>query len=251
MRRARSRLDRRSALPDNASPMTEQRTRRADLRRGFVALLPLWPSTAAIGVAYALVCRAEGLSAVEAQLLSLIVFSGAAQFAFVDLLSKEAGILALTGTVLLLNARHVLYGLAINRWLARPPGAPRPLISFFIVDESFGVAEREAQAGPTGGQYLLGAGLSLYAAWNLSTLAGLIAGGVVEIPDEAGLDFVFPLSFVALTLPLVRRWPHVAAVAVAALSAALVSRVANSGLTVLAASIAAVAVGAVLERVRG
>jgi 4-azaleucine resistance transporter AzlC len=230
--------------------MTMAVPRSTDLRRGFVALLPLWPSTAAIGLAYALVSRAAGLSGVETQLLSLTVFAGAAQFAFVDLHADEASVLAIVGTILLLNARHILYGLAINRWLTRPAGAPRPLISFFVVDESYGIAEREAQTGPTGGRYLVGAGLSLYVAWNVSTFAGLVAGSLVDIPDEAGLDFVFPLSFVAITLPLIRSRSHVAAVALAALTTVLVSRVANSGLTVLTASVVAVGLGAMVERTR-
>lgn len=65
-----------------------------------------------------------------------------------------------------------------------------------------------------------------------------------------GLDFVFPLSFVALTLPLIRNRSHVVAVSVAGLTTVAAIQIANSGVTVLAASLAAVAVGAIRERGR-
>lgn len=68
----------------------------------------------------------------------------------------------IAGTVLLLNARHVLYGLAINRWLPAPSLLERAGIAALLTDESFAVGEREAHRGKPSGAFLIGAGLSLY-----------------------------------------------------------------------------------------
>lgn len=223
---------------------------RRDARDGFVAVAPLWPSMAAMGVAFALVCRAAGLSGLETQLLSAILYAGTAQYAFADLIGKESGALAIAATVLFLNLRHILYGLAVNRWLPGSPSPPRPVTAFLLSDESFGLAEGRAQRGRPSGWFLTGVGAALWVSWNLATFAGVVAGELFEIPADVGLDFVFPLSFVALTLPLIRNRRHVAAVLVAGLTTVAAIQVANSGVTVLAASLAAVAIGAILERGR-
>lgn len=223
---------------------------RRDARDGFVAVAPLWPSMITVGIAFALVCRAAGLTGLETQLLSALLFAGTAQFAFADLVGKKTGALAIAATVLFLNLRHILYGLSANRWLAGSPGPPKVVLAFFLVDESFGLAEARAQRGRPSGWFLAGVGAALWVSFNASTLVGVVAGELVNIPDSIGLDFVFPLSFVAITLPLIRSRRHVAAVAVAGLTTVAMVQVANSGVTVLAASLAAVAVGALLEHGR-
>ncbi len=223
---------------------------RRDARDGFMATAPLWPSTVVEGIAFALVCRSAGLAGVETQLLSLILYAGTAQFAFADLFGKEAGVVAIAATVLFLNLRHVLYGLSVNRWLPGVPSPPRTVVAFFLSDESFGLSEGQARRGRPNGWFLTGAGAGMYVSWNLATLVGVVAGELFAIPDDVGLAFVFPLSFVALTLPLIRNRRHVAAVVVAGGVTVAVTQVANSGVTVLAASLAAVGVGALLERGR-
>ena len=215
-----------------------------------MAVAPLWPSTAVDGIAFALVCGSVGLSGLETQLLSMVLYAGTAQFAFADLIGKESGALAIATTVLFLNLRHVLYGLAVNRWLPGSPSPPRAVVAFLLTDESLGLTEAETRRGRPSGWFLAGVGVSLWVSWNAATFAGVVAGELFEIPDDVGLDFVFPLSFVALTLPLIRNRRHVAAVAVAGLTAVAAIQIANSGVTVLAASLAAVAVGAILERGR-
>ena len=91
-------------------------------------------------------------------------------------------------TVALLNLRNVLYGMSARRWLPRD-SPPRPILAHCLVDESYGLAEREAAVGRPSGWFLGGAGLSLYLAWNLSVATGLILSRYVEIPTDIGLDF--------------------------------------------------------------
>ena len=210
----------------------------------------MWPSTLVDGIAFALVARSVGLSGIETQLLSVFLYAGTAQFAFADLIGKESAAVAIAATVLFLNLRHVLYGLAVNRWLPGSPSPPRAVVAFLLTDESLGLTEAEARRGRPSGWFLAGVGVSLWVSWNLATFVGVVAGGLIDIPDDAGLDFVFPLSFVALTLPLIRNRRHVMAVVVAGLTTVAATQVTNSGVTVLAASLAAVAAGALLERGR-
>jgi 4-azaleucine resistance transporter AzlC len=222
-------------------------SRAAQMRRGFVRLGVLWPGTILDGAAYAVVSLNAGLSALQILALSVFLYSGAAQFAFTSMAESHAAVVAIVGTVALLNLRHILYGMAIARWLPRDGQPPRPLLAQCLVDESFGVAEAEVNAGHPSGWFLFGAGISMFLSWMVAVCAGLIFTRFVDIPDDAGLDFIFPLSFVALTVPMLRHHRLIVAAVVAAGVTVAVSQVAGSGLTIFAATVSAILDGCVME----
>ena len=179
----------------------------AELWRGYRAMMALWPGIVPFAIAFALAARAAGFSLAETQALSMVVFAGSAQFATVTLFASGAGAASIVLTALLLNLRHVLYGLSLARYLGPRTRPPRPLLAFFVTDESYGLAIRECLAGRGGDAYLFGASLSLYGVFAASTLAGALLGARLPDLTGLGLDFVFPLSFLALLLPLLRSPP--------------------------------------------
>ena len=179
----------------------------AEFWRGYRAMAPLWAGIGPFAIAFALAARAAGFSLAETQALSMVVFAGSAQFATVTLFAAGAGAAPIVLTALLLNLRHVLYGLSLAPYLGPRTRPPRPLLAFFVTDESYGLAIKECLAGRGGDAYLFGASLSLYGVFAASTLAGALLG--TRLPDltRLGLDFVFPLPFLALLLPLLRPPP--------------------------------------------
>jgi 4-azaleucine resistance transporter AzlC len=179
----------------------------AELWRGYRAMAALWPGIVPFAIAFALAARAAGFSLAETQALSMVVFAGSAQFATVTLVASGAGAASIVLTALLLNLRHVLYGLSLAPYLGSRTRPPRPLLAFFVTDESYGLAIRECLAGRGGDAYLFGASLSLYGVFAASTLAGALLGARLPDLTGLGLDFVFPLSFLALLLPLLRSPP--------------------------------------------
>lgn len=217
-----------------------------DLRRGFVALIALWPGVASIGLAFAVVSRDAGLTALEIQLLSIFLFAGAAQFAFSSLVEDGASAWSIIATVAVLNLRHVLYGISARRWLPVEGQPPRPLLAHFLVDENYGVAEAEVQRGRANGWFLLGSGLSLFLVWNVATAAALLLSSMVDLPSS-GLDFIFPVSFAAITVPLVRNRRHVFAAALAIAVTIALSQVTGAGVTVFVATLAVVGLAWVIE----
>ncbi|HEV2235668.1 MAG TPA: AzlC family ABC transporter permease, partial [Ktedonobacterales bacterium] len=70
-----------------------------EMRRGFVALIPLWPGAIPFGLAFAILARTAGFSALATQALSLFIFAGAAQVATVTLYAGGAGAVAIVLTV--------------------------------------------------------------------------------------------------------------------------------------------------------
>ncbi len=209
-------------------------------------MLPLWLGVAPFAVAYAVTARAAGLSVLDTQVMSLTLFAGASQFALAGLFGQGAGPWAMLGTVFVLNARHLLYGLSLGQHLPLA-GWRRALAAQFLTDEAYGVT---VGAGVPGLGYLLGTELSLYLVWNAFTLLGALAGALIPDPERLGVDFVFPLAFLGLLVPLLRgRTELLVALASGAL-ALLSSRLLPGGVTVLLVGVAGALLGAWLSRAR-
>mgnify|MGYP001166025827 FL=1 len=142
-------------------------------------------------------------SALETQLLSLTVFASAAQVTIVSLAATGASTVAIAFTAILLNLRHLLYGMVLRRMMGEDD-RPRPeLAGSLVTDEGFGLRIQHARAGGGIAAFMLGSGLSLYLIWNLATLDGLLFGSALPDPERIGLAFIFPLTFIAL----MRRHP--------------------------------------------
>jgi branched chain amino acid efflux pump len=208
--------------------------------RGFVAMLSLWVAAIPSGIAYGVAARGVGLGAVETQLMSLLVFSAAGQVGVLALLKTGAPLALAIGTVMVLNAQLLLLGLTVGRQV-RPSWGERLLAAFFLTDAAFAIAaSRERLRLPV----LLGAGASMYVGWNAGTAIGIAAGRVLLDVRGLGIDFVLPLIFLALLIPLVRTRPALVVVLVSGATTFLLSRVVPSGVAVLVAGVAASIAGA-------
>src|SRR5262245_58497749 len=117
---------------------------RGEMLRGALAIAPLLPGAAAFGIAFALVSRSSGFSPLETQLCSLLVFAGSAQLATTTPFAHHAGVTVVIATVLVLNLRHVLYAMSLDRRLARPSRVPRGILAFLLTDEAYGFSVRQS-----------------------------------------------------------------------------------------------------------
>jgi predicted branched-subunit amino acid permease len=215
--------------------------------RGFVGMLPLWVGAIPTGIAYAVAARSIGLAPGETQLMSLLVFSAAAQVSAVSLFDAGTPILVLVGTAIAFNAQLPLLGLAITSQI-RMGWLSRLVTAWFLTDGAFGVA---AGQGRLRLPILLGAGVSMYVAWNTGTALGILAGQAVPDPRRAGLDLLVPLAFLAVLIPLLRGRAALLAALVAAAAMLLLSSLVPSGVAVLGAGGLGSAAGAWWSRRTG
>jgi 4-azaleucine resistance transporter AzlC len=195
------------------------------------------PPAVAVGVfglTFGVLARDAGLGGPVAVVFSATTFAGSAQFAAASVLSAGGSLVAAIVAAVLLNARYVPIGLSVAPCL-RGPAWERGLRAQLVVDESWAISH------VGGGRYdprlLLGAGLTLYAAWVGATAVGAVAGSLLGDPQALGLDAAFPALFLALLAGQVRgRRGVIAALAGAAVAAALVPMV-PPGVPIVAASV--------------
>src|SRR5262249_53811080 len=152
-------------------------------------------------------------------------------------------------TVLVLNLRHVLYGLSLSRQLATRFRPPLPLLAFLLTDEAYGVTIKDGLDGRGGPRLSLRARLRLYGACNLAPSPRILAATPLHDPQLIGTCFLCRLTFLALLLPLLRNWRQGVVAAISGVAALLLGRVAAGGITILLAAIIAAALGVALERI--
>ncbi len=217
-------------------------------RAGFVATIPIWLGAMPFGALYAVSARAAGLDAWQTLAMSLLVFAGASQFTAAGLFAAAASPITIILTTLVVNIRHLLLSASIAPHLRQASTPLRALLGFQLTDESYAVGMRRFANHAGDPAYQLGANMSLYLAWQSSTLAGIFLGALITDPVALGLDLVFPLTFIALLPPLVRGRARQGAALVSALLTIGVALVLPGSWYLLIATLGACAVGVLLER---
>jgi 4-azaleucine resistance transporter AzlC len=182
---------------------------------------------------------AAGLSVAQTCAMSLLVFTGASQFATVGVIGAGGSAAAALAPALLLAGRNALYGLSLVPVL-RGSVLARALRSHLVIDETTAMAR--AQDDPAAARYAFTAtGISVFVCWNAGTAIGAVAGSGLAVPASLGLDAMFPAAFLALLVPQLRRpGAPAAAVAGAVIATALVPFTA-AGVPILASALGVVA----------
>jgi 4-azaleucine resistance transporter AzlC len=197
------------------------------------------------GIAYGVLAVAAGFPTWLAALSSMLIVSGAAQFAMIGLL--PAGpvpvLLAATG----LGLRHIPMSASLAGLIGPQPLGTRLRLAFVLVDETFGLTVRAANAGVTDlVAYKTAADAMLYSAFVLGTIIGALFGAAID-PEAMGIDVLFALLFLGLAAPMVngrRDWLMAAAAVLASIVAAAFLPPAWQ---ITSAAVAAAAVGMALD----
>jgi 4-azaleucine resistance transporter AzlC len=153
-----------------------------------------------VAVSYGAVAVASGLPRWLPVMLSVLVLAGSSEIAFTGLVAAGGNPLAAALAGLLLNARHVPYGLA----LPDVAGGRRRWLGFHVMnDESvaFCLAEREP---PRRRAAYWTCGIGVLLGWPAGAFLGTVLGSFVRNPDALGLDAMFPAVICALVLPALR-----------------------------------------------
>ena len=201
----------------------------------------------AYGLSFGALGTTRGLSVLQTQLLSLLLFSGASQFAVVSIVGAGGSAASAWASSALLGMRNGLYGLRLAPLLGAR-GWRKPLAAHLTIDESTAMALANEDAGDTGHTGartgFWATGLSVFTFWNAATLIGAVAGSHISDPRVYGLDAAIPAGFAALVAPrLTTRLPQMLALVCGVVAVALSPWV-RPGVPVLVAALIALAAAA-------
>ncbi|RAP42393.1 branched-chain amino acid transporter AzlC [Rhodovulum viride] len=219
------------------------------LRQGAPFLLILVPFALLFGV----VATEAGFSLLEVMGFSMVVLAGAAQFSAVQLMAENAHTLVVIATALAVNMRMAMYSASLTPYLGAAPLWQRALVAYGLFDQTYAVAHARFEARPKMTvperiAFFAGAVTPMLPAWYGMTLVGAVAGR--SIPPEFALDFALPITFLAMVAPALRTPAHVAA-AGTSVALALVFAGLPFNLGLMIAAVAAMVVGAEIERRMG
>ncbi|MEV6551413.1 AzlC family ABC transporter permease [Streptomyces sp. NPDC051597] len=189
------------------------------------------------GFAFGVTSAGSGLTLLQTCALSLLVFTGASQFALVGALAAGGNPFTAAAGAFFLGVRNAFYGLRLSQLLALPR-AVRPFAAQWVIDETTAVT----LAQPTRRAARIGftvTGLTLYVLWNLTTLAGAMGAEAIGDTDAWGLDAASPAVFLALLAPMLTTATERVTAGLAVLLALGFLPVLPAGAPVLVAALAA------------
>lgn len=175
------------------------RTLDAELWRGVLAIAA---AAAVSGASFGAISVASGLPLWVPLTMSVLVFAGGSQFLAVGVTAVGGSPIAAVVGGLVLNARHLPFGLAVGELVGRGRLA-RLVGSHLLIDEAvaFALAQRDAVRARAA---YWACGATLFVSWNLGGLIGALAGRLVGDAEALGLDAVFPAAMLALVLPALK-----------------------------------------------
>lgn len=179
----------------------------AGVRAEFPLLIGVFP----FGLIYGALALSAGLSSAAAQMMSSIVFAGSSQFVATQLIHEAAPGLVIVLTIAVVNLRHMLYSASVAPYLKGLSTRWKALLAYLLTDEAYAatiIHYEEEGLTPSSHWFFLGAGLSLWSTWQVSTAAGIFLGAA--IPASWPLDFALPLTFIAMVVPVLKDRPVIA-----------------------------------------
>ncbi len=194
------------------------------------------------GAAFGAAGVTAGFSILQTCLLSILLFSGASQFAVVGIMGAGGAAISAIATATLLGFRNALYGLQMAPIL-KVKGIRRVFAAQITIDESTAVATlQDNDADRKRGFYLTGIGV--YVFWNLFTLLGALGASAIGDPSVWGLDAAVPAAFLGLIWPRLKNKIQFVVSAIAITWALLLTPITPAGIPIITTVVLAIIFGA-------
>ncbi len=222
---------------------------RSEFVAGVRAELPILLGVIPFGLIYGVLAIKDGHLPPEAAIAaSSIVFAGSSQMIGQQLMGVGTPGIVIVVTTFVVNLRHALYSASVAPYIKHLRPIWKWLLAYLLTDEAYAVAithyYENDDALTHKHWYYLGAGLALWSTWQLSTIAGVVAGA--QVPESWSLDFTLALTFIALVVPRLKDRPSMAA----AFSAGIVAVILNPWpykLGLMLAALTGIVIGMMLE----
>lgn len=194
-------------------------------------------ATGLYAISYGALGVAAGLNLWQVMALSLLMFTGGSQFAFIGVIAGGGSPGAAFGAATLLGVRNAVYGMQIKAML-RPNGLKKLLAAQVTIDESTATAAGQSDPAEQKRGFWV-AGIGVYVLWNIFTVAGALLGDALGDPKAWGLDGAAVAAFLGLLWPRLKSAEPVAIATVCALATVLAIPLVPPGVPILVAALVA------------
>lgn len=174
-----------------------------DVKKAFLASIPVMAGYIVLGIGFGIILKTKGYGVIWAVLMSLFVYAGSMQYVLVNLLTSGASLITTALTTLMVNARHLFYGISmIDRY--KGAGRKKPYLMFALTDETYSLVCSEESVKGVEDRYKYYFSLSLFnqCYWVTGSLIGSVLGGLIPFSTE-GIDFALTALFVTI---FVEQW---------------------------------------------
>ena len=222
-------------------------SRTKEFLTGVKAELPLIIGVFPFGMIYGALALKAGIPPGQAQAMSAVIFAGSSQFITTQLVDMATPGVVIILSIAVINLRHALYSASVTPYLRNLSPLWKGMLAYLLTDEAYAVTiVHYGQPGELIHKhwFFLGAGLTLWSSWQVSTAAGIFLGAI--IPPGWSLDFTLALTFIAMLVPILKDRPSIAAAISAGITAILFFNFPYK-LGLVAAALVGIAIGMLLE----
>ncbi len=190
--------------------------------KGVIDILPLMIPVVPFGIIFGAIGIELGFGPYLTYVTSIVIFSGASQIVILQLFSAGASSLVAITSSSVVSTRHLLYGAVVSQHLNHLSIYWKIGLSYLLTDQAFAVSNEYFKKNNSNKYkhfHLIGSGFTLWLIWQITTIIGIILGSIV--PEELGLTFTIPLTFLALLVNYLRNFNHLIVIVLSGISSIL------------------------------
>lgn len=222
---------------------------RAEFFAGCRAFVPMLMSIVPFGMVCGAAAVSAGMTPWQAFAMSLVIFAGSAQIAATQLFASGAPLIVIVATAAVVNLRFMMYSASLGPHFRPLKRRWKALFAYLITDQAYAlsiVRYMQENEGKNLHWFYFGLASAIWACWQMATIAGILLGSLV--PPSWSLDFIVPLTFIAMVVPLLSDRAMLIAAAAGGLASVLL--ILPLKLNLIAAALIGIAAGLVAEKLR-
>lgn len=170
-----------------------------NMKEAFIASIPIMMGYIVLGMAFGMLLESKGYGVIYALLMSVFIYAGSMQFVTIHLLTSGASLISAALMTLLINARHMVYGLSMI-YKFKEIGKLKPYMIFSLTDETYSLlVGSQTPEGCDKKLYLFFIALFNQCYWVIGSVLGALIGSMVSI-NTTGLDFAMTALFIVIVV---------------------------------------------------
>ena len=176
----------------------EINVRREDIRKAFIASVSVMAGYIVLGAGFGIVLETKGLGLIWAVAMSVFIYAGSMQYVAIELITGGASLITTALTTLMVNARHLFYGISmVDKY--KGAGKKKPYLIFALTDETYSLVCSDESVKDVNNKYLYYFTVSLLNQiyWITGTVIGSLSGRMINFSTE-GIDFALTALFVTI-----------------------------------------------------